>query len=49
MPAAAPMPALTAPQNADSRPMPVFWWTVMRSDTATARISFSRETPRCFA
>ena len=49
MPAAAPMPALTAPQNAERRPMPVFWWIVMRSDTATARSIFSLDTFMDFA
>ena len=40
-PAPQPQPALTAPQYAESRPMPDFRWIVTRSESATARIIFS--------
>ena len=40
---------LTAPQYAESRPMPVFRWIVSRSDRSTARIVFSSPTFSSFA
>ena len=49
MPAPAPAPALTAPQYAESLPMPVFKCTVIRSLSATARMSCSRLAPSSFA
>ena len=47
--APAAQPALTAPQYAESRPMPVFRWIVSRSDRSTARIVFSSPTFSSFA
>ena len=37
--------ALTAPQKAESRPMPVFWCIVIRFDTISALSSFSSPDP----
>ena len=37
MPQPAPTPAHTAPQKAEMLPMPVFWCTVMRSESTSAR------------
>ncbi len=45
MPAPAPHPALVAPQYADSRPMPVLRWMVVRLETTSALRSSSWETP----
>ena len=48
-PAAAPQPADIAPQKADSLPMGVFWWMVMRFDTTRARSSRSWLAPMSLA
>ena len=46
MAAPAAHPAQTAPQKAERGPMPDFWWMVSRSESTTARSSFSSPQPR---